>query len=89
MLLYGFRFTDHALEEMERRRLTIEIVKEVLMSPDQVSIERGTRLAYQSRVVFPNRGTYLVRVIVDTSDTPPTVRTVYRTSKILKYWRSE
>jgi len=29
---------------------------------------------------------YLVRVIVDTDESPPRVVTAYRTSKIAKYW---
>ncbi len=32
--------------------------------------------------------TYLVRVIVDLHTEPPEVVTVYRTSKISKYWRN-
>ena len=33
--------------------------------------------------------TYLLRVFVDTDREPPEVVTVYRTSKITKYWRAD
>jgi len=32
---------------------------------------------------------YLVRVVVDVDRRPPEVVTVYRTTKLRKYWRSE
>jgi len=32
---------------------------------------------------------YLLRVVVDIDREPPEVVTVYRTSKIAKYWRTE
>jgi hypothetical protein len=42
------------------------------------------RHAYQS-IITMNEKPYLVRLIVETGD-PPTVITVYRTSRIDKYW---
>ena len=43
---------------------------------------------YQSRIVWgePSKG-YLLRVVVDVDRDPPEVVTVYRTSKVEKYWR--
>jgi hypothetical protein len=87
MITNGFRLTDHALGEIAKRRIPLEFVNEILLAPEQIVPERRGRNCYQSRVVFPNGGTYLVRIIVDLKDIPPTVRTVYRTSKIKKYWR--
>jgi hypothetical protein len=43
----------------------------------------------QSRVAVPEGGTlYLVRAVVDSGQDGDTVVTVYRTSKIDKYWSS-
>ena len=83
----NFRFTDHALQEIAKRRIPMEFVIESLDDPEQIVPERFGRKCYQSQKVFPNSRTYLVRVIVDMKDIPPTVRTVYATSKIAKYWR--
>jgi hypothetical protein len=83
-----FRFTTHALREMERRGLDRVLVERVLENPQQVREERLGREALQSRVNFPD-GEYLLRAIVDRRTTPPEVVTVYRTRYIAKYWRQE
>ena len=49
----------------------------------------GQTKAYQSRIEFGEGKVYLVRAIVDDTVDPPMVITVYRTSKIGKYWRKE
>ena len=49
---------------------------------------RAGREVRQSRVRFqPGGNLYLVRVFVDASPALETVVTVYRSSKIDKYWR--
>lgn len=83
----GFRYSGHALEEMERRGIPLETVDEVLRRPEQIVIERSSRKAYQSRVDFGNGKVFLVRLIVDDTADPAVVVTAYRTSKIYKYWR--
>ena|ERR1017187_1665346 len=84
----NFRFTDPSLEEIAKRQIPMEFAIETVVNPEQIVPERFGRKCYQSRKVFPNGRTYLVRVIVDKKDIPPTVRTVYATSKIAKYWRA-
>ncbi len=83
-----FVFTDHALNEMARREIIQEDVRAVLSNPEQMEIVREGRAVYQARRV---RGqppkTYILRVFVDIDRKPPYVVTVYRTSKIEKYWR--
>ena len=48
--------------------------------------EHGDIVCYQSKVDI-NQKPYLVRVMVNETATPPKVVTVYRTSKISKYWK--
>ena len=73
---------------MRRRDITEEDVKKVMVSPEQKVDVRKGRCVYQSRLSFgePARN-YLVRVFVDIDREPTEVVTVYRTSKIEKYWR--
>jgi hypothetical protein len=80
--------TDHALMEMRRRGITEKDLKKVMDSPDQKIDIRKDRRVYQSKLFFgkPSRH-YLVRVFVDINHEPNEVVTVYRTSKIEKYWR--
>ncbi|MCC7117202.1 MAG: DUF4258 domain-containing protein [Anaerolineales bacterium] len=86
--IHEFVFTDHALNEMARRQITEDDVKIVLAKPEQMEMVREGRAAYQSRLEMgePSK-TYLLRVFVDIDLVPPFVVTVYRTSKIEKYWR--
>ena len=86
--IHEFVFTDHALSEMARRQITEEDVKTVLAKPEQMEMVREERAVYQSRLEMDNPPkTYLLRVFVDIDPVPPFVVTVYRTSKIEKYWR--
>lgn len=86
----NYRITDHAREEMARRQIAEEDVAKVLAGPEQSEIIREGRKVYQSRLQSgePPR-TYLLRVFVDIDRFPPEVVTVYRTSKVAKYWREE
>ncbi len=82
-----FRVSRHALEELQRRGIPPEVLTAVLDAPEQVIEERQGRQALQSRVRFANGRMYLVRAIIATDVDPPVVTTVYRTTKIAKYWR--
>lgn len=88
--LKEYRIKDHARLQMNRRQITEEHVRRVLTSPQQVIEQRPGRLVYQSKLKFSEKNKdYLIRVVVDVDRTPPEVVTVYRTSKIAKYWREE
>ena len=79
--------SKHAREQAERRGLSEEIVLAVARSPEQRLVVRPGRELRQSRVAMPSGGTlYLVRVVVDAGPHDEMVVTVYRTSKIEKYW---
>ena len=82
--------TDHALFEMKRRALSQDILRQVLGSPEQRLDVRPGRVVLQSRVsVGVPAKVKLLRVVVDIDREPAEVVTVYRTSKISKYWRPE
>lgn len=81
-------FTEHALWEMGRRGLSEVAVRKVVRHAEQTIPVRAGREIRQSRVYFKDDGKdYLVRAIVDTNGNKLTVVTVYRTSKVEKYWR--
>lgn len=83
--LRDYVITDHATFEMKRRGLSIELVQRVLENPEQRLAIRKGREVFQSRIQMDNKH-YVVRIFVDIDRTPPEVVTVYRTSKIDKYW---
>ena len=70
---------------MGRRGIAEEVVREVLREPEQRQTLRPGRDVVQSQIELGAKR-YLVRVFVDVSRDPPEVVTVYRTSKIGKYW---
>jgi len=63
------------------------MVRRILSSPEQQLAVRPGRIVLQSRISMgtPTRS-YLIRVVVDTDRHPAEVVTVYRTSRISKYW---
>jgi hypothetical protein len=83
-----FILTGHALLEMERRGISANAVRLVLAKPEQMEMVRAGRAVYQAKIDLEEPPkTYLLRVFLDIDRYPPQVVTVYRTSKVEKYWR--
>lgn len=84
--VWEYQVTSHAHAQMLRRRIRIETLETVLRNPEQRFLSGANREVVQSRIEFAGKQ-YLVRAIIDVDTAPPEVVTVYRTSKIAKYWR--
>jgi hypothetical protein len=81
-------FTEHALKEMMRREISEEPVRKALATAEQMETVRKGRVVYQAKLdIGEPTKTYILRVFVDMDRKPPLVVTVYRTSKVEKYWR--
>jgi hypothetical protein len=80
--------THHAETEMARRRIPVSAVESVLENPQQKVAGHGEVICLQS-ILGINGRMYLLRVMVDETDFPPRVVTVYRTRRISKYWEAE
>jgi len=78
----------HAIAEAERRGIDPGLVRTVLQTPGQIVPAYGGKVAYQSRVAEADRE-YLIRVVVSESSPTPVVVTVYKTSRVAKYWRKQ
>jgi hypothetical protein len=85
--LRKFKLSRHAQEEMIRRGISNEVVRSVLMTPEQIVCDENGNDIYQSRVDFGTERKYLVRVVTTRQEEALLVITVYRSSKIGKYWR--
>jgi hypothetical protein len=84
----SIKVSDHAMREASRRGIDEAIIRNVAQAPEQVLPVRPGREVRQARISFPPDGAvYLVRVFVDVGLGGDVVVTVYRTSKIEKYWR--
>ena len=84
----AFMLSRHAREEIARRGIPQTLVDLVLNNPQQIIQEHGGRVAYQSQLDFGGGRVFLLRAIVVDTVNPAVVVTVYRTSKISKYWRT-
>lgn len=84
----NFRISQHALSEIQRRNIPLDLLKSVLENPQQIIPEKNGRHAYQSQVDLGSGKLFLLRAIVADNNDPAVVVTVYRTSKINKYWKT-
>jgi hypothetical protein len=86
-----FRLSGHAEWEMARRGIPLALVHSVMDHSEQTNCDESCtgRWIHQSGLVFEDGTMYLLRVVVDEDDLPSAIVTVYRTSKIEKYWSSE
>jgi hypothetical protein len=82
-----YKLSRHARLEMERRGISLDLLEHVLQNPQQIVPGSKGKKAYQSIIDFMTGKRFLVRVIVADEHDPPVVITVYRTSKVHKYWR--
>ena len=80
-----FRVSRHAAEEMMRRGIPDGLLELVLGDPQQRLPQPGGTEIFQSQLKDDHGRIYLVAV----DEEPPVVVTVYRTSKIEKFWRPE
>ncbi len=85
-------YTDGVIEVLPMPTDKHQAMLEVLFLALRAHVERfggKVRFAYQSRFQIGDPPkTCLVRVFVDVDSVPPVVVTVYRTSKVAKYWRT-
>lgn len=79
----NFEFSKHALEQMELRGIPKDVVKKILAHPEQIRDEEGEKV-YQSIV-----DNYLIRIFVNDKKNPKLIITVYKTSKIKKYYEGK
>ena len=82
-----FSLTKHAQEEILRRHISKDLVDEITQAPDQIVEEHGDIMCYQS-LIHEEGSSYLLRVMVNPSSDPAKIVTVYKTKKIVKYWRA-
>jgi len=82
-------FSKHSCEQMFRRGINHETVMRVVSQPDQTIADNDepTIIIYQSLVKEDNQ-MFLLRVFVNREKLPNVIVTVYKTTKISKYYES-
>jgi hypothetical protein len=82
----SLRISLHARNEALRRGIPAEVLESVVRNPQQVLPTWGDRIIHQSRIAILDKE-FLIRAIITEKSGERVVVTVYRTSKIDKYWR--
>lgn len=79
-------YSKHALEEINRRVIPKDIVDTIIKKPQQVILQNGFEIL-QSKVQLENK-MFVIRVITKKQQDNIKIITVYKTTKIKKYWRN-
>ncbi len=80
----NFVYSQHALEQIKLRGLSISVLDDVLNAPSTLVKQNDMVTVYQKLVIEGDK-LYLYRVFVNHLKTPPLVITAYKTSKTDKY----
>lgn len=79
-------FTKHALEEADKRNINVKIIEKIVKNPEQKIKTVNNRFICQELIEFENKKQYVVRVITEETETIIKIITLYKSSKISKYW---
>lgn len=83
-------FSDHAVFEMKRRQVDEKMIKGVFKSPhQQISSKKGRIIIQGKYLNHHQQKEMLLRIIGRKKGDTFYVTTVYKTSKIEKYWIEE
>jgi hypothetical protein len=85
-----FIFSKHAEEQMLRRNITRETVMFVISHPEEIlaDAEDTTVKIFQSLIKDGNQ-CFLLRVFINKDKIPQEIITLYKTSKIKKYYEGK
>ena len=84
----SFVFSNHALEQMQRRGIKQKDVEITIQQPDQVlSDTENTDITIYQSLLNENGQMFLLRVFINKMKQPNVVVTLYRTTKIQKYYK--
>lgn len=81
--------SSHAIEQIEARGILESDVWKVIHSPQQTIEAKPDKRILQSILSSKEGKKHLIRVFVNVLKNPKLVITVYKTSKIDKYWQDE
>lgn len=82
-----YRLTKHATEKMIASGVSLDQIEQTLMRPEERIYSESAKYFYQ-RIYERNNGRkYLLRLLVDEAQKPPSVVTIYVASRFQRYRR--
>jgi hypothetical protein len=85
-----FIFSKHAEEQMQRRNISRSMATDTVLHPDQTLVDDefpGMKI-FQS-LISEDEQIFLLRVFVNVERRPNIIVTLYKTSKIKKYYETK
>jgi len=84
-----FVFSKHAIEQMQRRDIKQETVVSVISHPEQtLADDENPGITIFQSLIKENAQMFLLRIFVNTNKQPNVIVTLYKTTKISKYYES-
>ena len=84
-----FEYSKHAEEQMLLRNIKREDVEKAIKFPDQIlSDENDLYVKIYQYLLKENSQMFLLRIFVNISKSPNKIVTLYKTTKISKYYES-
>ena len=80
--------SNHAKKQLRERNISEELVRKALSVPDEIIPTNEGRKVIHFHIQEDEK-VYLLRIIAEQTGSDWLVITVYKTSKIDKYWRGE
>lgn len=80
---------EHAKQRIKERKITFELIKQAIENPDQIIKEDKLKIIHKIYNDKKKDKQYLLRIFIKEEPKRIIIRSVYRTSKIKKYWREE
>jgi len=80
--------SNHAKMQMKERNISDQVVRKAITSPDEIVNTDEGRTVYHLRIKEEGID-YLLRAVAEQTGGEWLIITVYKTSKIEKYWRGE
>ena len=83
-------FSKHAQEQMVRRNIDYENVFLTITQPDQIIVDdKDSMIVIYQSLIKEDVGMFLLRVFVNRFQQPNVIVTLYKTTKISKYYESK
>lgn len=81
-----FTFSKHAHDQMLLRHISMDEALGTLQYPDDVIKLEDEQYIYQKIFVSEDNPKYIIRIFANGNKNPRLIKTLYRTSKINKYY---
>ena len=83
----NYVYSNHAIEQMNARNITQATVDAIIESPLQIILEDDKKIFHG--IIEEDNTKYLIRIFVNRLKQPNLIITVYKTSKIDKYYEGK